>query len=157
MIKFNVKCVFLTEISCETRYRPSLSCRIRMTGWALPATVMDPPSLFPSTPTRLVETDGCVSTDGVRSSEFSDNEMGNGSTQSSFFCLCLDTWIWKWGTLQVMIIIRLVFLLGTWLFSVMWSTDSLNPTGGTIRATRLPLDVVTVASLSSTMTTGKNN
>lgn len=85
MINFNVRCVFLTDIFCETRYLPSLSCRIRMTGWALPATVMDPPSLFPSTPTRLVETDGCVSTDGVRSSEFSDSEMGNGSTQSSFF------------------------------------------------------------------------
>lgn len=55
-------------------FYPSLPCRIRMTGWALPATVTDPPSLFPSTQTRLVETDGCVSTDGVRSSESSEKQ-----------------------------------------------------------------------------------
>ncbi len=40
-----------------------------MTGLALPAMVMDPPSLFPSMLTRLAETTGCVSTDGVRSSK----------------------------------------------------------------------------------------
>ena len=45
-----------------------------MTGWALPAMVMDPLSLFPSTLTRLVETDGCVSTDGVRSSKSSESQ-----------------------------------------------------------------------------------
>lgn len=44
-----------------------------MTGWAHPAMEMDPPSLFPSTQTRLAEMDGCASTDGVRSSE-SENE-----------------------------------------------------------------------------------
>lgn len=53
---------------------PSLSCRIRMTGWALPAMVTDPPSLFPSTLTRLVETDGCASTDGARLSESSESK-----------------------------------------------------------------------------------
>lgn len=45
-----------------------------MTGWAHPAMVMDPPSLFPSTQIRLVEMDGCASTDGVRSSESEDDD-----------------------------------------------------------------------------------
>lgn len=44
--------------------------RIRMTGWALQPTLMDPLSLSLSTLTRLVEMDGYVSTDGVRSREF---------------------------------------------------------------------------------------
>jgi len=47
-------------------------CRIKMTGLALPATVTDPPNLCPSILIRLVETDGCVSTDGVRSSELTE-------------------------------------------------------------------------------------
>ena len=47
-------------------------CRIKMIGLGLPATAMDPPSLFPSTLMALVEMDGCVSTDGVRSREFSE-------------------------------------------------------------------------------------
>merc|ERR1711920_783605 len=75
-----------------------------------PPMVMDPPSLFPSTLTRPVEMDGCVSTDGARSR--------------------------------------------TWSLSVTWSMDSPIPTGGTTRAIRLPLAVVTVVSLSSTTTTG---
>lgn len=40
-----------------------------MIGWALLVMVMDLPSPFPSILMRLVEMDGCVSIDGVRSSE----------------------------------------------------------------------------------------
>lgn len=46
-----------------------------MTGWAHPAMGMDPPSLFPSIQIRLVEMDGCASTDGVRSSELEDENL----------------------------------------------------------------------------------
>lgn len=46
-----------------------------MTGWAIPFIVVEPPSLFPSTPTRPVVMAGCVSTDGVRSSECSEREL----------------------------------------------------------------------------------
>lgn len=38
----------------------------------------------------------------------------------------------------------------------MWSMDSLIPTGGTIRATRLPLVVVIWVSSSSTMMIGED-
>lgn len=68
-----VVCIWIHFFFAEL-IRPLLSYRIRMTGWALPATAMDPPRLFPSTLTRLVETDGCVSTDGVRSSESSESK-----------------------------------------------------------------------------------
>lgn len=51
-----------------------LPLRTRMTGWAHPAMAMDPPSRFPSMQIRLVEVDGFVSTDGVRSSEFEDKK-----------------------------------------------------------------------------------
>lgn len=119
-----------------------------MIGWALPAMVMDPPSRFPSTLTRLVETDGCVSTDGVRSSESSGSQKKNQEVP-----------FWAYGIymkmMYIVILLCNICLLGTWSFSVMWSTDSLIPTGGTIRATRLLLDVVTVVSSSSTMMTGK--
>lgn len=46
-----------------------------MTGWAHPAMVMDPPSLFPSMQIRLAEMDGFASTDGVRSSELEGENL----------------------------------------------------------------------------------
>lgn len=53
-----------------------------MTGLALPAMAMDPPSLFPSTQIRLVEMDGFASTDGVRSSELEDKFVQNFSQKT---------------------------------------------------------------------------
>ena len=54
-----------------------------MTGWAPPVIVMDPPNLFPSILTKPAETDGCVSTDGVRSSEsYKTTKPFNGITYS---------------------------------------------------------------------------
>lgn len=55
-----------------------------------------------------------------------------------------------------MIVICPFSYLVTWSLSVMWSMDSLTPTGGTTRATRLPLGVVTVVSSFLTMRTGKD-
>lgn len=57
-----------------------------MIGWALQATLMDPPSLFLLTQIRHVETDGCVSTDGVRSRKFLE-EAANLSPKHDQICL----------------------------------------------------------------------
>lgn len=65
----------LSEKICYKSKLFGLFCRTRMTGWALPAMVMDPPSLSPSMQIRLAEMDGFASTDGVRSSELKDKNF----------------------------------------------------------------------------------
>ena len=78
----------------------------------------------------------------------------------NYFCIVMSPVymnpVYAWNSYTMFEMLFPIFFLGTWSFSVTLSTDSLTPTGGTTRATRLPLDVVIVVSLSSTMMIGND-
>lgn len=106
------QCNFLCWNNREETNLFGLSCRTRMTGWAHPAIVMDPPSLFPSMQIRLVEMDGCASTDGVRSSE-SEDDNAVLSHKANQNVKCVQNLLRFTDSFASL-------FLGTWSFSGMW-------------------------------------